>query len=223
MLWWIGSAIFFGLAIRAIRAERKDKGVPQPETKFSTPIAGVVGLLCFVGALLTIPPLRGLWLEHRLHELAVELSETKKTSVHCNTFFDSLVDPNYGAAGHANIETGDIVVQPPGCEHLQGYLSDPEAADEREVGSVLLFAHEAMHVRGERNEAKTQCQAVQRFYRAARAFGAEHDVAETQALWIFEDYYPRFGQFTGKIGTYFSHECRPGGKLDEKLPDSHWQ
>jgi hypothetical protein len=56
----------------------------------------------------------------------------------------------------------------PWCGTLMSYLAHPEHATDIEVESLDIFTHESMHIRGEMNEARTECEAVQRNYRVAK-------------------------------------------------------
>ena len=85
-----------------------------------------------------------------------------------------------------------------------------------------MFTHESMHVRGELNEALTECQAVQRNYRAARLLGVAEDVARRNALDYYHVLYKRRGTIGGMQGAYYSEECAPGRAMDEHLSDSTW-
>ena len=157
-----------------------------------------------------------------LERQALILTEGRPVSFHCNTLLDTMFDRNSLAAGHANPETGDIVFQKPWCDVLRDYLDDPEDADDRELASLNLFTHEAMHIRGELNEAATECQSVQRNHRAARLLGVGAALADAHAIRYFRDVYAlreRSGAFSA---TYHSTECRPGGALDERLTDAVW-
>jgi hypothetical protein len=58
-----------------------------------------------------------------------------------------------------------------------------------ELASLGLFTHESMHVRVELNEALTECEAVQRNYRAARLLVVPDAIAKRNAL----DYYNSVG------------------------------
>ena len=61
-----------------------------------------------------------------------------------------------------------------------------------------MFTHESMHVRGERNEARTECEAVQRNYRAAKLLGVPDATAKRNAL----DYYNNLYKERGKSGQH---------------------
>ncbi len=168
------------------------------------------------------PPLSTWRFERFLEEKAMMLTDGKPVTVHCNTVFDTMLDREQLAPGHANPRTGEIVFQKPWCSHLRDYLDDPEAADRRAIASLNLFTHEAMHIRGEMNEAVTECQAVQRNYRAARLLGVPDALAKDTALRYYSQLYAQrqgSGEFSAK---YHSSDCAPGKALDERLPDSTW-
>jgi hypothetical protein len=102
------------------------------------------------------------------------------------------------------------------------YLDHPERANEMELASLNLFTHESMHARGERNEAVTECQAVQRNRRAAQLLGVPDAAARKGALAYYRGSYLDKGRIGGMQAAYFSAECAPGKALDERLIDSTW-
>ena len=150
------------------------------------------------------------------------LAEGRSAYVHCNTILDTLFDPEMLASGHANPETGKIAIQSPWCGTMMSYLRHPGRADREELFSLDMFTHESMHVRGELNEARTECQAVQRNYRAAKLLGVPDAIARQNALDYFNDGYQERGEIGGMTGAYYSKECAPGQDWDEHLPDSTW-
>jgi hypothetical protein len=81
-----------------------------------------------------------------------------------------------------------------------------EAASDT-IFAVLVLAHEAWHVRGERDEAATNCFAIQSMAFAAHRLGAPPDEAEllARAMAALE---PELGS------PYGTQECRPGTRLD---------
>ena len=86
-----------------------------------------------------------------------------------------------------------------------------------------MFTHESMHVRGELNEAKTECEAVQRNYRAAKLLGVPDDIARKNALDYYSILYKRRAIIGGLAGSYYSDQCAPGKAMDEHLEDSTWR
>jgi hypothetical protein len=79
-----------------------------------------------------------------------------------------------------------------------------------------------MNVRGELNEARTECQAVQRNYRAAMLLGVSEAIAKQNALDIYNINYQQRGRMGGIQTAYYSTECAPGKAMDEHLTDSTW-
>jgi hypothetical protein len=175
-----------------------------------------------LAALFAWPPLHRWHFERFLSERATELADNHPARVHCSTLFDTIFDPEVLAAGHADPRTGKIVIQPPGCSILSSYLRHPERASEHELWSLGLFTHESMHVRGELDEARTECEAVQRNYRAAKLLGVPDRIAKENALEYYRVIYRRRGQLGPMQAQYYSGECAPGKGMDEHLSDSTW-
>jgi len=145
---------------------------------------------------------------------AIIIAENPKAKVHCNSVFDSMYDSDLFRIGHASPETGEIVFQHSWCKTLKEYLLSPENPSKRELMSLHLFTHEAMHARGEYNEQKTDCQAIQRDYRAAKLLGVPSEIAKRNAMTFYKTQYMNH--------PYFSRKCAPGKALDERLKDSTW-
>jgi hypothetical protein len=162
------------------------------------------------------------YLEHFLSEKATELADNHRAHVHCNTVFDTMLDPAMLAAGHANPKTGKIGIQHPWCDRLSSYMRHPGNASEEELWSLGIFTHESMHVRGELDEIKTECEAVQRNYRAARLLGVADEIAKQNALDYYNILYKGRALIGGLTGSYYSDQCAPGRALDEHLDDSTW-
>lgn len=108
-----------------------------------------------IAVLLAYVPAREFFLERFLTDKARILSGSTKATVHCNTLFGTWIDPNSLAAGYPNPETGQIVFHAPWCGVLMDHFGYPERMDTKGIFSMQIFAHEAMHVRGELNEVVT--------------------------------------------------------------------
>ena len=78
----------------------------------------------------------------------------------------------------------------------------------------MSLLHEVMHIRGERNESKTDCQAIQRNHHIGVMLGVEPATARRNALKYYNKLYPNH--------PYFHKECKRRGKLDEKLDNPIW-
>lgn len=197
------SLFFFWLIYREINS-------PQELDNFSK---GYIAVL-FPLALLSGKPIIDHWrFESLLSSKATLLADGKPADVKCATVFQSVYD-KFGLAGTGNPTTGEIVLQYPTCNDLRDYLEAPETASQKAITSLHVFTHEAMHVRGEMNEQKTDCQAIQRNVRAARMLGVRAHIAEVSALAYYEGPY--------RTHPYFSAECAKGKALDEDLSESIW-
>lgn len=106
------------------------------------------------------------------------------------------------------------------CDGLVEFLKNPSALPgprrRARVIAVHVVSHEARHMLGEMNEAKADCQALQRNAQVAQALGAPVATARELALAYWQEVYPAMP------APYNSPECRPGGALDENLPTSPW-
>lgn len=219
MLWLAASLFFLWCAYREVRAGLvAPAGFDQPRPIYKPYLALVLGLT----VLSAWPTLHRWYLEHFLSVKATELADNHRAKVHCNTVFDTMLDPAMLAAGHADPRTGKIGIQHPWCDRLSSYLRHPGRADEQELSSLDMFTHESMHVRGEMNEARTECQAVQRNYRAAKLLGVPDEIARRNALDYYNILYKRRAVVGGLAGEYYSSECAPGKAMDEHLEDSTW-
>jgi hypothetical protein len=219
MLWMLASLFFLWCAFREIRDSilpRAGYDTPAPITK------SYLALVLSLAAIFAYPPVHTWYFQWFLSRKATELADNHRASVHCNSAFDTMVDPEMLFAGHANPRTGKIALQAPWCDVLRAYLRHPERADRRELDSLDIFTHESMHIRGEMNEARTECQAIQRNYRSAKLLGVRDDIAKRNALDIYNISYQERGRVGGMQSAYYSDECAPGKALDEQLPDSTW-
>jgi hypothetical protein len=73
-----------------------------------------------------------------------------------------------------------------------------------------------MHLAGHTDESVAECAAVQRDARTARLLGAAAGDALALAVRYWRAVYPAMP------GGYRSAACRPGGAMDEHLPDAPW-
>ena len=219
MLWILISLFFIGCAIREIYWSF----VPPPGYRFPAPISiPYLAVVVVLAALFAWSPVHVWHFQRFLSTKATELAENHRAKVHCNTAVDTMLDPMMFSIGHANPLTGEIGIQAPWCSILMSYLSHPERASARELVSLDMFTHESMHIRGEMNEALTECQAVQRNYRAAKLLGVPDSIAKRNALDYYAGEYQRRGTIGGMQAPYYSNQCAPGKALDEHLSDSTW-
>jgi hypothetical protein len=221
MLWIIVSLFFCWLIFREFRSHWADRpGYDGPDPR---PVSkSYLALVASLALLFAWPPFNQWRVERYLSAKARELAESPHAKVHCNTIFDTLFDREVFASGHANPATGQIVFQYPWCDRVMDYRAHPERANWEELASFHMLTHESMHVRGELNEAITECEAVQRDFRAAKLLGVREDVARRNALAYYREIYSYRGTIGGMQAAYFSAQCAPGKAMDEHLIDSTW-
>lgn len=78
----------------------------------------------------------------------------------------------------------------------------------RSAWAVQTLSHEAWHLAGELDEARTQCFGLQTTAYVAVRLGAERAEAQALATYLFRHVYPRMPD------AYRSGHCRNGGALD---------
>jgi hypothetical protein len=112
---------------------------------------------------------------------------------------------------------GVVVARHPQATTVPVYGPCPQ--DPRAVLAVWTLAHEAVHLSGERDEATTDCHAIQEIEATAEALGvggrAAHAMAVYAAHW-YESVRP-----TGEA-EYSTPECRDGGALDLHPGTGNW-
>jgi hypothetical protein len=97
------------------------------------------------------------------------------------------------------------------------------------ANAILTVAHEAVHLGGTvgfrygafvvgdpEAEAKATCWGMQWMAWVAQQLGATADDAHAIALYYWENVYPEYRG--GSYASYWSADCRPGGRLDLRLP-----
>ncbi len=206
MIWIAISAFFFWLVYRELR---------NPLLEFSEFGAfefGYIAFLLLLAFAAAWPPFSTWRFEQRLVRIASVLADGKPASVHCNTIFDAIFDNEVNVAGHADPRTGEIVLQHSWCSKLEDYLAAPDQASDELNWSMSLFVHEVMHIRGEYNESKTECQAIQRRLRTEIMFGVSEAIARKNIEHYYQNLY--FGRH-----PYFTPDCQRGGAMDERLED----
>lgn len=225
MLWLLISGFFCWLIFREIYYSIKPlEGFDRPHNQVSIVYLSVLILLA---AGFAYPPVNTWQFERFLTKKARILSESSKASVHCNTVADTFFDPNVFAAGHAQFDTGKIVFARTWCKNLQQHLRDSKKTNLKKLTregiiSVHIFAHEAMHIRGEHNEAKTECQAIQRYARAAQLLGLDAKTAKQNGMTYYLIEYQQRAKQGQMSSQYYATDCAPGKAMDELLIDSTW-
>ncbi|VWX58729.1 conserved hypothetical protein [Burkholderiales bacterium 8X] len=222
MLWLLVSLFFCWLIWREFRLRRvARRGYDRPiDTPVSKPY---IAALLVLALLFAWTPFKYWRFERFLSAKASLLADGKRAVVHCNTVFDTFFDRETLAAGHANPLTGQIVLQHPYCGELMDFIDSPARPQPKGIVSLNIFTHESMHIRGELNEALTECQSVQRNARAAVLLGVPEVFARKAATEYYQRYYLRRVGGEGFNAVYASDQCAPGKAMDERLADSTWR
>jgi len=202
------SLLFVWLIYRALT------GPAYSPNRFDTFNITYISILISLVVLTAWLPVKYWRLESFLADKASELAEFKPVSFHCNSLFDSIFDNAINVIGHANPDTGEIVFQYEWCSNIIEYLDHPNSVTMDELMSLSLFTHEAMHIRGQLNEQKTECEAIQRNFSAAKLLGVSEYAARKNAIAYYQEIYPRH--------PYFTPKCAPGEEYDEGLPNAVW-
>ena len=117
MLWILASLFFAWCAFREIRGSIVAPAgfdFPRPVDK---PYLALVSGLALAFAW---PPVHTWYFQWFLSVKATQLADEHRAKVHCNTLFDTMIDPEMLASGHANPKTGRIVIQKPWCSYSDG-------------------------------------------------------------------------------------------------------
>src|ERR1700704_5522573 len=112
MLWILTSLFFLWSASREVRSSL----IAPPGFSVPVPVSKPYLTLVLALAVLFAWPTVHRWHFQRfLSEKATELADNHRAKVHCNTMFDTMLDSEMFAAGHADPQTGKIGIQKPWC------------------------------------------------------------------------------------------------------------
>jgi hypothetical protein len=179
-----------------------------------------VWILPCLGLLALVPVVRHHLEEDRLSAVASALSGATAT-VHCQSGAAEMADAGnelgYVRWGPDGVPEHSTLIKHAQCGYLQQYLHGDRSRPSLDVvTAVHVLTHESMHMAGEKDEATAECEAVQRDARTAQLLGATHAQAIALARTYWRLVYPDMRD------GYRSDQCRPGGTLDEHLPDPPW-
>lgn len=197
-------------------ATRRVDGLGRPR---AFPVWSVTVLVILaLGA--AIPGARRRTQERRLASVASRLVG-HHVAVHCQTTASALVDVGaelgFVRYDEDGVPEARTTIKREPCGQLRRYAgSNKRRPSLDEVIAVHVLTHEAMHMRGETNEATAECEAMQRDAQTARMLGATERQAQGLARVYWRIVYPDMPD------AYRTSDCAPGGRLDEALPDSPW-
>jgi hypothetical protein len=164
----------------------------------------------------------------RLSTIASELAH-RRVVVHCEGADGELtrVDGQSGRTMFVGGKPADETFLLEGiCERLHTYsqlsktgvdcLLPCDGSTLDTAWSLNALAHESYHLAGVRNEARTECYALQAIDFVARRLGASPRQARQLAQFAFSELPDRMP------AEYTSPDCRDGGKLDLRPGDPVW-
>jgi hypothetical protein len=179
-----------------------------------------IGLLTALALGAATPPFLRHREEDRLSAVASILVGSP-VQVHCQsfgqTFYELGPELGYVRWGPGGIPEHQTFIKRGPCGDLNRYLdSNKHNPTPDEVIAVHVLTHESMHMRGITSESLAECAAMQRDTKTAELLGADPADALTLARTYWRADYPHMPD------AYTSPDCRPGGPLDEHLPDPPW-
>jgi hypothetical protein len=183
------------------------------------PVA-LIALLLVPAGVLAVPVWHHEQLQRRLSQVASRLVG-RNVTVHCQTLGEQFIHAGselgwvgFDADGHP--ENSTVITREP-CDDLQSYLdSGGVRPTPEQVIAVHVLSHEARHLAGTQDEARAECEAVQRDGATARLLGASAADAHRLARLYWAVEYPTMPD------GYRGADCIPGGRWDEHLPDAPW-
>jgi hypothetical protein len=180
----------------------------------SVAVPATAAMLC------TVPLLRHARLEARLEDVAGRLAG-REVDVRCETvdqaWLQAHPERGYVEFGPDGVPLAETVITYDTCRALAAWVgSDHASATDEQVVAVHVLTHEAMHMSGLTDEARTECAALQRDRLTATLLGADDAAARDLVGRYLAQVYPSMPD------EYRSAECRPGGALDEQLETSPW-
>jgi hypothetical protein len=168
-------------------------------------VALLIAAIGFVGFRLTEKRAE----ERQLASIAGEIAQ-RKVSVHCQGRVGELIDADgeYGSVSFTANGPGDRAgLDRPICTALARLeQGEPVSVGDGSL-AVEALAHEAYHLAGVRDEAATQCYALQAMRYVAERLGVSGEVADAYVA-------AAVARYPSLPDAYRSFECREGGTLD---------
>lgn len=106
------------------------------------------------------------------------------------------------------------------CRALHDLVADGEVDGERTIEALVVLAHEAVHLAGERREGVTECLALQATVPLAVRMGIDEDSARKLLERAYEQ---RMAERSAIRAAYaLPRGCRDGGTLDRRPDDGRF-
>lgn len=138
------------------------------------------------------------------------------------------------ALGHSDRDRRLIELRPAICRKANALASAPATAYSRasfpQAQALLVLVHESVHLSdydGNRDEALTECRAIQLVREAALTIGVDDGTARAlgHEAMRFDARLPHLGDWRvglNEVPNYHSEDCYDGGPLDIHLDSSDW-
>lgn len=106
---------------------------------------------------------------------------------------DTLNLNTYVAHGLAYVDKGFAIIDSDRChDFMAWYLSDKSYAEDNQVWSIGVLIHETVHPEGQRDEAITECETMERYERvASEIMGAPKDEVIRMSEMYKNEFHPR--------------------------------
>jgi hypothetical protein len=139
----------------------------------------------------------------------------RSVTIRCDEQYD-FTGAGSDTLGIAFPGAGIAYLDPSICRALRDLLADGQAA-ERQAEALVVLAHEAVHLGGERREGVTECLALQEAVPLAVRFGLSESQARSLMHAQYED---RLAERSAIRAAYaLPLSCREGGALDRSPND----
>jgi hypothetical protein len=157
------------------------------------------------------------WVQARATAVVVHVSGSATAVADCQRFTPELVDLS-ATSGFVFADSQNVAhLRRTVCNDLFAWLlSSKRAPTDGQVRAVHITVHEAMHVRGEFDEARAECFAMQRDADAAQLLGATPAQAAALAQRYYRDVYPRMPE------PYVSAQCAADQAYDQTPGDGQF-
>ena len=157
--------------------------------------------------------------EARLNAEAARIAE-RPVTVHCD---DGYLYTGIGsdALGVAFIGRGLAYLDPAACRDLHDLVFEDEGAErEATAEAILVLAHEAVHLAGERDEGVTECKALQKGVPLGERLG----LSDGRAHAAMKSLYVRSlaERSITRVSYRLPEECVAGGRLDLRPADERF-
>jgi hypothetical protein len=145
----------------------------------------------------------------------------RPVTMQCQRLTGSLIDVT-GELGYVQFDAagqpGDVGrLEREACNNLRDYVhSSKQWPTFDQMISVNVLSHEAHHLAGEMDEARTECSSMQRLAEVAVWLGATEEQALDLAVRYANEAYPRMP------AAYRNPECVADGEWDQTPGDAAW-